>query len=295
MRTTRLLLAAGLLASSVAACSDTTPRSAGPAASSSAPSTDPFATPSLSDPGQTASPAPTGRASRAIYWVRDTGPRTGVRLYREFHSRPATTGVVKDAVEAMLTVSPLDDDYTSLWPEGTAVRAVRIDKATAYVDLTRDATSRRQGSAAERATLQQLVYTVTAAAPAVSAVQLMIEGKQVETLWGHSDTSRPMRREMAAAILGPVWILSPATVKRGGTVGGEASVFEATVSWEWVLAGKVVRKGFSNAAEGAPGRGKWSAPVDVPPGNYTFRAFESSAEDGRPIFIDDKPVRVTAA
>src|SRR3954470_23878818 len=74
-----------------------------------------------------ASPAatPTGTAARAIYYLHDGG--RGPRLYREFHSRPATTGVIRDAVTAMLTERAYDGDYTSLWPTGTVVRGARVD------------------------------------------------------------------------------------------------------------------------------------------------------------------------
>jgi hypothetical protein len=126
-------------------------------------------------------------------------------------------------------------------------------------------------------------------------VQLLVAGHAVESLWGHVDTRTPIARQQPAEILGPVWILTPADgrVARGGTFGGEAGVFEGTVSWELVQGGKVVKSGFSQASVGAPGRGPWSAKADVPPGSYVLRAFESSAEDGRPTFVDDKPLTVT--
>lgn len=265
------------------------------ATSAASPSSPPAtsATPTAAAPSPTPEPTLTGTAARAVYYLADTGPG-GPRLYREFHRRPATTAVVRDAVTAMIEQRPRDDDYTSLWPRRTTVRGVRVDGAAATVDLSSEARTANAGAAAEAASLQQLVYTVTAAAPQVKTVQLLVEGRVVPDLWGHSDTRRPMRREMAAATLGPVWITSPdgGSVRRGGRFGGEASVFEATVSWELVRAGTVVKKGFTNAAEGAPGRGAWSAVADVAPGRYVLRAFESSAEDGRPIFVDDKPLTV---
>ena len=259
----------------------------------------PSASASLSapDPSPDSSPAPsptsTGTTARAIYYLADTG--NGPRLYREFHRRPATTSVVRDAVEAMLTTPAADDDYTSLWPKGTTVRGVSLAGTTATVDLSGEARTANAGAAAEAASLQQLVYTVTAAATYVRAVQLEIDGQVVPDLWGHVDTSKPMSREMAAQVLGPVWITQPASgrVARGGDFGGEASVFEATVSWELLRGGVVVKRGFTNADQGAPGRGPWAAQADVPPGDYLLRAFESSAEDGRPTFVDDKPLTVT--
>lgn len=197
----------------------------------------------------------------------------------------------------MLTVRAYDKDYLSLWPAGTAVRGTRVEQtaegSVAYVDLSREALAGSAGAEGEAQSLQQLVHTVSAAAPSVRSVQLLIEGKIRPTLWGHVSTSRPIARRPAAEVLGPVWLAVPRVLKRGGRFGGEASVFEATVSWEFVQGGRVVKRGFSNASTGAPGRGQWSATADVAPGDYLLRAFESSAKDGSPTFVDDKPVTVT--
>jgi hypothetical protein len=193
----------------------------------------------------------------------------------------------------MLTVKAFDSDYISIWPSGTNVRGARVSGTTAYVDLSREARNGHTGGQGEEASLQQLVYTVTAAAPSVRTVQLLIEGRTVETLWGHVDTSKPIARRMAAEILGPVWLLVPRSLKRGATFGGEASVFEATVSWEFRQGSRVVKVGHTNADIGAPGRGPWSDTADVPPGEYVLRAYESSAKDGTATFVDDKPVTVT--
>ncbi|MBK5307343.1 MAG: GerMN domain-containing protein [Frankiaceae bacterium] len=277
------VLTAGCAGSSTPSAVDQTPQ---PSASA-----DP-ATPSSPAAGS-ASPSSAGTSARAIYYLRDT--TNGPRLYREFHRRPATTGVVRDAVTAMLTEPPQDEDYTSLWAKGTRVLGVRMEGSTAVVDLSKEAQTVRGGAAFESSTLQQLVWTATAADPHVTSVQLLVEGKRVDSLWGHVDTSRPMTRGQAAIELAPVWILTPANgrVARGGTFGGEASVFEATVSWELRQGGKVVKAGFTNAAMGAPGRGPWSAKADIPPGDYVLRAFESSAKDGSETFVDDKPLTVT--
>jgi hypothetical protein len=174
------------------------------------------------------------------------------------------------------------------------VRGARLDGTTAYIDLTREARNGNSGGEGEAASLQQLVYTVTAAAPSLRSVQLLVEGQTVETQWGHVDTRKPMTRRMAAEILGPVWLLVPATIKTGARFGGEASVFEATVSWEFRQGSRVVKAGHTNADMGAPGRGPWSDVANVPPGKYVLRAYESSAKDGTPTFVDDKPVTVTS-
>jgi hypothetical protein len=137
---------------------------------------------------------------------------------------------------------------------------------------------------------------VVAAEPSVRRVQLLVDGQPVSSFWGALDASQPLGRAPAAEVLAPVWLLEPtegATLARGDSFGGEATVFEATVNWEWVQGGKVVAAGFSTAAEGAPARAPWSAKVDVPPGDYDLRAFEASAEDGAPTYVDSKQVTVT--
>ncbi len=293
VRRTSLLLAS-VLCTSLAACGGDEPtRSAGSTATRSATaSASASSSPSASP---TASPTPSVRTSAvAVYYLRDTGG-TGTRLYREFHRRPVTDQPARDAVEAMLEQDPDDADYLTLWPKGTGVNDVTIEGSTATVDLTATAAKGQSGPEAEGTSLQQLVYTVTAAEPSVRSVRVLVDGQARETLWGHIDASRPTSRAPAAEILGPVWILQPtegATLKRGDSFGGEASVFEATVNWQWVQGDTVVAKGFSTASVGAPGRGPWSATVDVPAGDYELRAFESSAEDGAPTFVDTKQVTV---
>ena len=280
------------LAVLVAGCAGNDAPTAVDQPSPSAPSVSPTPTAAASASAVASAPGASGSSARAIYYLQDTS--NGPRLYREFHRRAATTGVVRDAVTAMLTEPPVDEDYTSLWAKGTRVLGVRMDGSTAVIDLSKEAQTARGGAAFEGSTLQQLVWTATAADPSVKAVRLYVEGKPAGSLWGHVDTSRPMTRGQAAVELGPVWILRPdnGRIARGGTFGGEASVFEATVSWELRQGSRVVKAGFANASEGAPGRGSWSANADVPPGDYVLRAFESSAEDGRETFVDDKPLTV---
>ena len=296
-RTAAHLLLATVLGATLAACGDDEPPSAGPSTSRPSSSATTSPSPSASSAAPSEEPSrPSQIGAVALYYLRDTG-RTGPRLYREFHSLPVSADdPVGDAVEAMLTEEPDDGDYTSLWADGTSVHSVTVDGTTATVDLSAEAKQSGGGSAFEQATLQQLVHTVTAADTSVRSVRLLVDGAPVETLWGAADASEPMSRGPAAEVLGPVWLLTPTeggSIARGATFGGEASVFEATVSWAWVQGDTVVAEGFSTAAEGAPGRGAWEATVDVPPGDYELRAFESSAEDGSVTFLDTKRVTVT--
>jgi hypothetical protein len=240
-------------------------------------------------------PSPTaaaGTQARAVYWLGAADHPRGPRLYREFVRRPAAADPVRDALELMLAGQPDDPDYTSLWADGTSLRGVARDGTTARVDLSAQATQSGGGSAFEAMTLQQLVHTVTAADPSLRAVRLLVEGEPVETLWGSADASQPLTRAPAAEVLAPVWLDVPEGGTVEGTFGGTAMVFEATVSWDLRQGDRVVREGFSTATVGGPGRGEWSAELDVPPGDYLLRAWESSAQDGSVTWLDTKRVTI---
>jgi hypothetical protein len=251
----------------------------------------------------TAAPALAARTHAvAVYYVGDTGTRAA--LYREWRGLPVTTTPIRQAVNAMLHLAPRDPDYRSLWPTATKIRGISVRSGTAKVDLTKEALQGTAGSDFACASLQQLVYTVTAASRGtVSRVQLLVEGRAdgvVSEFWGAGcGADKPMARRAAAEILAPVQISYPGhnrTVGRTFTIRGEATVFEATVSWSLVdvRSGRVVRKGFVTASAGAPARGTWSAAVSLPSyysgRRMEIRAWESSARDGSVTNLDDKRV-----
>ena len=98
--------------------------------------------------------------------------------------------------------------------------------------------------------------------------------------------NRPPSRDLYHEDLAPIWVTAPTRgqvlpADRVVTVGGEACVFEATVSWELLRDGDVVDEGFVTASVGAPGRGTYEIRLgSLVPGSYAVRVFELSAEDG---------------
>jgi hypothetical protein len=245
-----------------------------------------------SEPTPAVTAPPDGTAARAVYWLGATEEPRGPRLYREFLRLPVSGDPVRQAVEAMLTGTPSDPDYTNAWPQDVQVRDTGVDGDVAVVDLSEQVRRASAGAGFEAMSLQQLVHTVTAADPSVRAVRLLVEGEPVETLWGHVDTSHPLSRAPATEVLAPVWIDLAQGATSDGSFGGTAAVFEATVSWQVRSGDVVVDEGFSTASEGAPGRGEWSAITSAPPGPYEVWAYESSARDGSITWLDSKRVTI---
>ncbi|MCY7374148.1 MAG: Gmad2 immunoglobulin-like domain-containing protein, partial [Spirochaetaceae bacterium] len=110
------------------------------------------------------------------------------------------------------------------------------------------------------------------------------------------DWSEPVARAPMLDVQGLIWVLAPtqdASVASPVTISGVGTAFEATISWQVRREGSdaVVAEGFTSG--GANGEfGEFTDTVELEPGTYELRAFESSAEDGRPLHVDSKTFTV---
>jgi hypothetical protein len=87
--------------------------------------------------------------------------------------------------------------YVSLVPPGTILRAFYItERGDAFVDLSPEASTMHPGgSTNELLTVYAIVNAVTANLSSVERVQILIDGKQADTLAGHVDLRRPFERD----------------------------------------------------------------------------------------------------
>jgi spore germination protein GerM len=111
---------------------------------------------------------------------------------------PLAEGKVAQAralVEAQLTVAAPAPLVATI-PEGTKLRGLYVSANNeAFVDL--DTTVRDKhpgGSMNELFTVYTLVNAITTNLPDVEQVQLLIDGREVDTLAGHVDLRRPLRK-----------------------------------------------------------------------------------------------------
>jgi spore germination protein GerM len=144
-----------------------------------------------------ATPAPPGRKIKAhLFYVSDDGLHlTGVE-------RDVTYGdsAVEQAREILaVQIAPVAEPLVSAIPTGTKLRAVFIgENGEAYVDLSKDVSSAHSGGTLdELLTVYTIVHALTENLPAVTAVQVIVDGKEVETLSGHVDLRRPLAKNLA--------------------------------------------------------------------------------------------------
>ena len=143
-----------------------------------------------------AAPAPPGRKIRArLFYVAEDGQHLdGVE--REIAYGEGTTAQAREIVEAQLAAVP--DPLVSAIPPATTLRALFItDRGDAYVDLSKDvSTSHPGGTTTELLTVYTIVDALTVNLPAVHAVQILVDGKEVDTLAGHVDLRRPLAKNV---------------------------------------------------------------------------------------------------
>lgn len=114
-------------------------------------------------------------------------------LVPEVHTVPKTPHPAQDAVELLLS-NPKNSELIRVLPEGTKLRGLNIKDHVAYVDFNDKLIKNGVGgSATEMLTVGAIVNTLTEF-PEIHKVQILIEGKKIDTLYGHMDLSEPLGR-----------------------------------------------------------------------------------------------------
>ena len=157
--------------------------------------TEPAATPETpaQQPSTNATPA-VPRIKATLFFASEDG-RALVPVEQEIPLAEGVVGQARALVDAQLAAAA-PAPLVSAIPPGTKVRAVFVsDRNEAFVDL--DATVRDKhpgGSMNELFTVYTVVNAITTNLRDVQRVQLLIEGREVDTLAGHVDLRRPLRK-----------------------------------------------------------------------------------------------------
>ena len=146
-------------------------------------------------PAPGADESPGSQIQAVLFYVAANGTSLET-VERDVPYRENTIEQAKAIVNAQLetVAAPL----VSAVPPGTTLRALFITPSgEAYVDFSRELiTAHPGGSKAELLTIYTLVDALTANLPAITAVQLLVDGREIDTLAGHVDLRRPLARRV---------------------------------------------------------------------------------------------------
>lgn len=135
-----------------------------------------------------------------LYYVAEDGMEL-VGLDREVPADPDILVRTRAIIEHLLADPPAP--LVSAFPEGTRLRAIYITAGDAYVDLSQEVTTAHSGGSLEELfTVYALVNALTGNVPEILAVQILIEGQEVDTLAGHVDLRHPLEQNM-------IWVAQP--------------------------------------------------------------------------------------
>lgn len=211
-----------------------------------------------------------------------------------------TPGVARAAVEMLLegpTDRESDLDVSSQIPEGADLLDIAISDRIATVDLS-GGFDDGGGSATMLMRLGQLTYTLTQF-DTVSGVLLRLDGEPVETFSSEGIVvEEPQKRKDYRNLLPQIVVTSPGIDDRVTSpleISGTANVFEATVSFRLMVEGNELASGFATATCGTGCRGTYEGMLEFDVGEETdavLEVFESSAEDGSPLFLVSIPLRL---
>ena len=152
----------------------------------------PDSTPSAILPGDPV-PAETRRIHASLFYVAASGDGL-IGVDREVVYAPAPAAQARRIVEAQLAQAP--EGQVSAIPAGAQVRSLFLtSRGEAFVDITAPlATNHPGGSLHEALTVYAIVNALTVNLPDISAVQILIDGREVDSLAGHIDLRHPIRR-----------------------------------------------------------------------------------------------------
>ncbi len=126
----------------------------------------------------------------ALYFIQDAENTSF--LVPEVREIPFTENPELAAIQELIK-GPSAHGLQPVLPPKTKVRSLGVKQGLAVLDLSTEATKISRGSWGEALVVWAIVNTLTKF-PGVEAVQILIEGNPVETLAGHFDLSRPLRR-----------------------------------------------------------------------------------------------------
>lgn len=141
-----------------------------------------------------APPNPTAHITATLFYGAPDGQML-IPVRREVTLADGVVAQGRRILEAQLAIP--SNGEISVIPAGTQLRAFYVtDRGDAFVDLSGQVSKAHPGgSMTELLTVYAIVNAVTANLPAVERVQLLVDGREVDTIAGHVDVRRPLTRD----------------------------------------------------------------------------------------------------
>ena len=151
--------------------------------------------PANAAPAATA-PAAARKITATLYYISEDGMSL-VGVSREIPFGEAAVEQARHIVEAQLAAAPAP--LASPIPAGTALKSLFIsERGDAFVDVSGDVSAKHTGGALDELfTVYAIVNALTVNLPAITHVQILIDGQEADTLAGHVDLRHPLQKNLS--------------------------------------------------------------------------------------------------
>lgn len=145
-------------------------------------------------PGASA-PAATRKITATLFYVAPDGMSLAP-AQREVPFGATVAEQARAIIEAQL--APAAAPQVSAVPPGVTLRQVFItERGDAFVDLSGEIASKHPGGSLDEIfTVFTIVNALTVNLPAIARVQILVDGKEVDTLAGHVDLRHPLAKSL---------------------------------------------------------------------------------------------------
>jgi sporulation and spore germination protein len=146
-------------------------------------------------PSAASEPKETRKIKARLFYVSADGMRL-VTAERDVVYGEGTLEQGRRLIEAQL--APAAAPLVSAIPAGTKLRDLFLaSDGAAFVDLSPEVTTAHPGGAlTELLTVYTIVDVLTENLPAITSVQILVDGKEADTLAGHVDLRRPLGKDL---------------------------------------------------------------------------------------------------
>ena len=143
---------------------------------------------------RTGAPAAVRKITATLYFVGEDGMALAP-VQREVPFGATVAEQARAIIEAQLAAAP---PLVSAIPADTKLRDVYVtERGDAFIDLSGELVAKHPGgSLHEIFTVYTLVNALTVNLPAVTRVQILVDGKEVDTLAGHVDLRHPLAKSL---------------------------------------------------------------------------------------------------
>ena len=145
-------------------------------------------------PAAVTAPSAVRKITATLFYVSDDGMSL-VQVQREVPFGATAAEQARAIVEAQL--APAAPQLSAIPPDVTLRDIFITERGDAFVDLSGDVTAKHPGgSLNEIFTVYSIVNALTVNLPAVTRVQILVDGKEVDTLAGHVDLRHPLAKSL---------------------------------------------------------------------------------------------------